>query len=152
MKKFNDMAAGMQGLNAPQFPGQQVKGMTIEQIRTLVKKQNRIKGYTFGVATGTNNFNLQLSGTARILLGLSLIPRDPDTSIATQGFQDVTGVTFKVNNEIIIENLDPNFLGNMFNTDEYYYLPRPLSGTDEITISFNNPGATENVSLAIYYI
>ena len=152
MKKFNDMTAGMQGLNAPQFPGQQVKGMTIEQIRTLVKKQNRIKGYTFGVATGTNNFNLQLSGTARILLGLSLIPRNPGTSIATQGFQDVTGVTLKVNNEIIIENLDPNFLGNMFNTDEYYYLPRPLSGTDEITISFNNPGATENVSLAIYYI
>ena len=152
MKKFNDMTAGMQGLNAPQFSGQQVKGMTIEQIRTLVKKQNRIKGYSFGVATGTNNFNLQLSGTARILLGLSLIPRDPGTNIATQGFQDITGVTFKVNNEIIIENLDPNFLGNMFNTDEYYYLPRPLSGTDEITISFNNPGATENVTLAIYYI
>ena len=152
MKKFNDMAAGLQGLNAPQFPGQQVKGMSIDQIRTLVKKQNRIKGYNFGVATGTSNFNLQLSGTARILLGLSLIPRDPGTSIAIQGFQDITGVTFKVNNEIIIENLDPNFLGNMFNTDEYYYLPRPLSGTDEITISFNNPGATENVSLAIYYI
>ena len=48
----------MQGLNAPQFPGQQVKGMTIEQIRTLVKKQNRIKGYNFSVATGTNSFNL----------------------------------------------------------------------------------------------
>ncbi len=142
----------MQGLNAPQFPGQQVKGMTIEQIRTLVKKQNRIKGYNFSVATGTNNYNLQLSGTARILLGLALIPRDAGTSIAIQGFQDITGVTFKVNNEIIIENLDPNFLGNMFNTEEYYYLPRPLSGTDEITISFTNPGATENVSLAIYYI
>jgi hypothetical protein len=149
MKKFNDV---MQGLNAPQFPGQQVKGMTIEQIRTLVKKQNRIKGYNFSVATGTNNYNLQLSGTARILLGLALIPRDAGTSIAIQGFQDITGVTFKVNNEIIIENLDPNFLGNMFNTEEYYYLPRPLSGTDEITISFTNPGATENVSLAIYYI
>ncbi len=142
----------MQGLNAPQFPGQQVKGMTIEQIRTLVKKQNRIKGYNFSVATGTNNYNLQLSGTARIMLGLALIPRDAGTSIAIQGFQDITGVTFKVNNEIIIENLDPNFLGNMFNTEEYYYLPRPLSGTDEITISFTNPGATENVSLAIYYI
>jgi hypothetical protein len=149
MKKFNDV---MQGLNAPQFPGQQVKGMTIEQIRTLVKKQNRIKGYNFSVATGTNNYNLQLSGTARIMLGLALIPRDAGTSVAIQGFQDITGVTFKVNNEIIIENLDPNFLGNFFNTEEYYYLPRPLSGTDEITISFTNPGATENVSLAIYYI
>ncbi len=143
----------MQGLNAPQFPGQQVKGMSIEQIRTLVKKQNRIKGYNFSVSTGTQNFNLQLSGTARILLGLSLIPRGPiGSQVAITGFQDVTGVTFKVNNEIIIENLDPNFLGNFFNTDEYYYLPRPLSGTDEITISFTNPGATENVSLAIYYI
>jgi hypothetical protein len=149
MKKFNDV---MQGLNAPQFPGQQVKGMTIEQIRTLVKKQNRIKGYNFSVATGTQNFNLQLSGTARILLGMSLIPRAVGTDVAITGFQEVTGVTFKVNNEIVIENLDPNFLGNFFNTDEYYYLPRPLSGTDEITISFTNPGATELVSLAIYYI
>jgi hypothetical protein len=149
MKKLENI---MQGLNAPQFPGQQVKGMTIEQIRTLVKKQNRIKGYNFSVATGTQNFNLQLSGTARILLGLSLIPRNAGTDVAVTGFQDVTGVTFKVNNEIIIENLDPNFLGNFFTNEEYYYLPRPLSGTDEITISFTNPGATENVSLAIYYI
>jgi hypothetical protein len=149
MKKFNDV---MQGLNAPQFPGQQVKGMTIEQIRTLVKKQNRLKGYNFSVATGTQNFDLQLSGTARIMLGLSLIPREIGTAVATRGFQHVTGVTFKVNNEIIIENVDPNFLGNFFNTEEYYYLPRPLSGTDQITISFTNPGATELVSLVIYYI
>ena len=86
------------------------------------------------------------------MLGLSLIPREVGTAVATRGFQHITGVTFKVNNEIIIENLDPNFLGNFFNTDEYYYLPRPLSGTDEITISFTNPTATELVSLAIYYI
>jgi hypothetical protein len=149
MKKFNDV---MQGLNAPQFPGQQVKGMTIEQIRTLVKKQNRLKGYNFSVATGTQTFDLQLSGTARIMLGLSLIPREINTQVAIRGFQHVTGVTFKVNNEIIIENVDPNFLGNFFNTEEYYYLPRPLSGTDQITISFTNPGATELVSLVIYYI
>jgi len=142
----------MQGLNAPQFPGQQVKGMTIEQIRTLVKKQNRLKGYNFSVATGTQTFDLQLSGTARIMLGLSLIPREINTQVAIRGFQHVTGVTFKVNNEIIIENVDPNFLGNFFNTEEYYYLPRPLSGTDQITISFTNPGATELVSLVIYYI
>jgi len=154
MKKFEDISKmyGTQGLNAPQFPGQQVKGLNIENIRTLIKKQNRIKGFNFSVATGTQSFNLQLSGNARIMLGLSLIPREVGTAVATRGFQHVTGVTFKVNNEIIIENLDPNFLGNFFNTDEYYYLPRPLSGTDEITISFTNPGATELVSLAIYFI
>jgi hypothetical protein len=148
MKKFNDM----QGLNAPQFPGQQVKGMSIEQIRTLVKKQNRIKGYVFSVATGTNSFDLQLSGTARILLGIALIPRAIGTDIAIQGFQDITAFSFKVNNEIIIDSLDPNFISNLFTNDEYYYLPRPLSGTDQITITFTNPGATENTSLAIYYI
>ncbi len=142
----------MSGLNAPQFPGQQVKGMSIEQIRTLIKKQNRIKGYTFSATTGTTNFNLQLSGTARILLGLALVPRTPTSSLGNNGFTDITGITFKVNNEIIIENLDPNFLTNFFNNDEYYYLPRPLSGTDQITLTFTNPGATENASLAIYYI
>lgn len=142
----------MNGLNAPQFPGQQVKGMSIEQIRTLIKKQNRIKGYNFSVVTGTNNFNLQLSGTARILLGLALVPRTATASIGNEGFTQITGVTLKVNNEIVIENLDPNFLTNFFNNDEYYYLPRPLSGTDEITITFTNPGATEQTSLAIYYI
>jgi hypothetical protein len=57
MKKLENI---MQGLNAPQFPGQQVKGMTIEQIRTLVKKQNRIKGYNFSVATGTQNFQFTI--------------------------------------------------------------------------------------------
>jgi hypothetical protein len=57
MKKLENV---MQGLNAPQFPGQQVKGMTIEQIRTLVKKQNRIKGYNFSVATGTQNFQFTI--------------------------------------------------------------------------------------------
>lgn len=142
----------MSGLNAPQFPGQQVKGMSIEQIRTLIKKQNRIKGYNFSVTTGTTNFNLQLSGTARILLGLALVPRTLTASIGNDGFINITGVTLKVNNEIVIENLDPNFLTNFFNNDEYYYLPRPLSGTDEITLTFTNPGATEQASLAIYYI
>jgi len=144
----------MKGLNAPQFPGQQVKGMNIEQIRTLIKKQNRIKGYTFSVSTGTSNFNLQLSGTARILLGLSLIPQSEASAepIAIQGFKRVNSVTFKVNNEIVIESVNPNFLGNFFQNDEYYYLPRPLSGTDELTITFTNPGATEVVNLAIYYI
>jgi hypothetical protein len=149
MKKLTDV---MSGLNAPQFPGQQVKGLSIEQIRTLVKKQNRIKGYNFSVVTGTNNFNLQLSGTARILLGLSLVPRTITADIGTTGFTQITGVTLKVNNEIVIENLDPNFLSNFFNNDEYYYLPRPLSGTDEITLTFTNAGATEQASLAIYYI
>ena len=152
-KKFENF--GDLGLNAPQFPGQQVKGMSIDQIRTLIKKQRRIKGYSFTVPSGQSTQNIQLSGTARILLGLAFLPNYKaavNTNPFTVGFQNITEVTLKVNNEIVIENLHPNFLSNFLNDDEYNYLPRPLSGTDEIVIIFNNPNLTENCSVAFYYI
>jgi hypothetical protein len=152
-KKFENF--GDLGLNAPQFPGQQVKGMSIDQIRTLIKKQRRIKGYFFTVPSGQSTQNIQLSGTARILLGIAMLPNfktGVNTNPYTVGFQNITEVTLKINNEIVIENLHPNFLSNFLNDDEYNYLPRPLSGTDQIILVFNNPNLTENVSVAFYYI
>ena len=163
MKKFEGFDPSM-GLNAPQFPGQQVKNISIDQVRTLIKKQRRIKGYSFNVPLGQIEFPLQLSGTARILLGIAMLPvpvLDPNDLTAGNsnpfpyitGFRNVTGVSFKVNNEIVVENLHPTFMTNFLNTDEYNYLPRPLSGTDEITLVFNNTGTnTEVVNVAIYYI
>jgi hypothetical protein len=160
-KKFENF--GDLGLNAPQFPGQQVKNMTIEQIRNLVKKQRRIKGYSFNVPSGQSTQNIQLSGTARILLGIALLPvavLDPNDLLAANsnpfpyisGFRNISQVTLKVNNEIVIENLHPDFLTNFLNNDEYNYLPRPLSGTDEIQLVFNNPSVTEICNVAFYYI
>jgi hypothetical protein len=139
------------GLNAPQFPGQQVKGLSIDQIRTLIKKQIRMKGFSFNVATGQTTQNIQLSGTARILMGIVFVPRDA-TGVPVTGFNQINSVSFKVNNEIIIENADPNFLTTLLMQDEYYYLPRPLSGTDEITISFTNFGFVEVCNVLFYYI
>jgi hypothetical protein len=152
-KKFENF--GDLGLNAPQFPGQQVKGMSIDQIRTLIKKQRRIKGYSFTIPSGQSTQNIQLSGTARILLGIAMLPNfkaGVNTNPYTVGFQNITEVTLKINNEIVVENLHPNFLSNFLNDDEYNYLPRPLSGTDQIILIFNNPNLTENVSVAFYYI
>jgi hypothetical protein len=139
------------GLNAPQFPGTQT-GLKIDQVRDLIKKQRRVKGYTFNVANGQTQQNLQLSGTARILLGIQLIPIAAGTDTYIQGFQRISQISFKVNNEIIIESLHPNFLTNYSNDEEFCPIPRPLSGTDEITISFTNPGATEICAIAVYYI
>ena len=152
-KKFENF--GDLGINAPQFPGQQVKGMSIDQIRTLIKKQRRIKGYSFTVPSGQSTQNIQLSGTARILLGIAMLPQFKtavNTNPYTVGFQNITEITLKINNEIVIENLHPNFLSNFLNDDEYNYLPRPLSGTDQIILVFNNPNLTENVNIAFYYI
>lgn len=139
------------GLNAPQFPGMQA-GKSIEQVRDIIKKQRRVKGYTFSVANGQSQFNLQLSGTAKILLGIQLIPVAAGTDTYIQGFQRISQVAFKVNNEIIIESLHPNFVTNYANDNEFMDIPRPLSGTDEITISFTNSGATEVCAIAVYYI
>jgi hypothetical protein len=142
-----------QGLNAPQFPGLQTGKMkSVEQVRDLIKKQRRLKGYTFNVPNGQSQQNLQLSGTARVLLGIQLIPIAPGTDTFIQGFQNISEVSFKVNNEIIIESLSPQFLTNYANDEEYCDIPRPLSGTDQITISFTNSGATEKCAIAVYYI
>jgi len=142
-----------QGLNAPQFPGLQTgKLKSVEQVRDLIKKQRRLKGYTFNVPNGQSQQNLQLSGTARVLLGIQLIPIAPGTDTYIQGFQNISEVSFKVNNEIIIESLSPQFLTNYANDEEYCDIPRPLSGTDQITISFTNSGATEVCAIAVYYI
>jgi hypothetical protein len=141
------------GLNAPQFPGLQTgKLKSVDAVRELIKKQRRVKGYTFQVANGQTQQNLQLSGTARILLGIQLIPINAGTDTYIQGFQEISLVSFKVNNEIIIESLHPNFLTNYSNDEEFCPIPRPLSGTDEITISFTNSGVTETCAIAVYYI
>jgi len=140
------------GLNAPQFPGQQVKGLSIDQVRTLIKKQIRMKGFSFNVVTGQSTQNIQLSGTARILMGLVFIPRTALGGAPVTGFSNIGSVSFKVNNEIIIENADPNFLTTLLMNDEYYYLPRPLSGTDEITLQFTNPLGAEVCNVLFYYI
>ena len=141
------------GLNAPQFPGMQTgKLKSVDEVRDLIKKQRRVKGFTFSVPNGQSQQNLQISGTARILLGIQLLPVAPGTDTYITGFQRISNVSFKVNNEIIIESLHPNFVTNYSNDEEFMPIPRPLSGTDEITISFTNSGATEVCAIAIYYI
>ena len=141
------------GLNAPQFPGMQTGKMkSVDEVRDLIKKQRRVKGFTFSVPNGQSQQNLQISGTARILLGIQLLPVAAGTDTYIQGFQRISNVSFKVNNEIIIESLHPNFVTNYSNDEEFMPIPRPLSGTDEITISFINSGATEVCAIAIYYI
>jgi hypothetical protein len=141
------------GLNAPQFPGMQTGKMkSVDEVRDLIKKQRRVKGFQFNVPNGQSQQNLQISGTARILLGIQLLPVAAGTDTFIQGFQRITNFSFKVNNEIILESLNPTFATNYANDGEFLAIPRPLSGTDEVTISFTNSGITETCAIAIYYI
>jgi hypothetical protein len=146
-------------LNGPQFPGQQVnKNASIETIRSMIKRQKRLKGFSFICPVGTSTFDLNLSGTARILLGIAMygklvVEGEVVPSTCCQSFQNIETVQFTVNNEIVLDTLDPNFISFGLNTNEYYYIPRPLSGTDTLTLKFQNNGANaEQCRVVLYYI
>jgi hypothetical protein len=142
----------------PQFMGQQFGKVSVDQIRALIKRQKRIKGYTHTAPVGNSQINLDLTGTARIFLGIAFYGKAK--SIAGSpippvwyAFTDIETAQLQINNEIVIDQLDPNFLTPAFNNNEYYYLPRPLSGTDEITVKFNNTGINiETIKIVVYYI
>ena len=160
--KNDNFKEEMNFMNTPQFPGQQISGKSIEEIRSIIKRQKRLRGYQFICPQGSSEFNLNLSGTARILLGIAFYgtrcdPRDEQASTSVNdsfgSFCQVTQCQFTVNNEIVIDQLDPNFLTPVFNNNEYYYIPRPLSGTDQLTMKFINAGSmAETVNMVLYYI
>jgi len=139
----------------PQFMGSKL-GLNVEQVRSFIKRQKRLKGFTFNVPTGSSSFNIELSGTAKIFLGIAMYARpDREATVPYEcctTFSQIETMQLTVNNEIVIDQLDPNFLSFGLQDNEYYYLPRPLSGTDTITFNFVNPGTTEVARLVVYYI
>ena len=137
-------------VNTPQFPGLQ-KGASIGEVRKLIKKQVKTKGFNQSITNGFSSFNLELSGTARVFLGFSLMP-----VIADAGAISITAMAeefnLTINNEIITDQTHPAFYTNFFTDQEFYHIPRPLSGTDTITASWNNAGAVQNWIMIVYYI
>lgn len=136
----------MKGIvNTPQFPGQQ-KGFSIEAIRTLIKKQKRVKGYRLKLVTSAASFNIDISGSARIFLGF-VLELNPSTVS-----QFPPSITLTINNEIIIHQVNPVFFTQDFMDDEYYFFPRPLSGQDDVTLSSEAASVAINLDVAVYYI
>ena len=133
-------------VRTPQFPGVN-PGMSIEAVREVIRNQKRVKGFKFELSVGADNsFDLELSGTARLLLGFVFLP-PPDFVEA-----DVPlSVTMTINEEIVIQQVNPIFFSSSLMDDEYYFIPRPLSGQDNITVQFNAP-ASFTLFLAVYYI
>lgn len=134
-----------------QFPGQGnlfPSGTPEDVIRTFIKNQKRVKGFVFDVPAGGSNFPIQISGEAKMLLGLSLI------SLDNLGAPDLQPTQFflTINNEIVINELHPVFLSPDFMDEEYYVFIRPLSGQDDIAISFVNPFDAQKIALALYYL
>lgn len=157
-KKFNEqrmaIATAKSPLGAPQFMGLQNTGQkgspqSIDEVRKFIKNQRRNKGYALTIPTGTSQFNLDLSGSARLWLGFLITmpqkaPGDP--TLFPQA------LSFTLNNEIIIDSVHTQFFTWYANDSEYFEQNRPLSGKDDITFFFQNSNAPITVYLNVYYI
>ncbi len=146
---YQNQKAGF--VDTPQYMGLQSGKLDIKDVRKLIQQSKKTRGYTFQVATGTSTFNLQLNGTARIWLGFSLLPvvRDVGNLDLTTFPQEFN---LNINNLIICDQTHPAFYTQLLMDEEYYKIPTPLSGTDIITVTWENAGAAQDWVMIAYYI
>ena len=134
-------------VRTPQFPGLAGEELSIEQVRSIIRRQKRAKGFRFGLTAGTNDGpKIALSGTARTFLGFSILEANQVGGAAA------SQMTITINNEIVIAQVPPTFFSPDFMDDEYYFFLRPLSGQDEILLDVTLPSGTEDFLVIAYYI
>jgi len=127
---------------SPQFPGAQ-DGASMEQIQEFIRNQARLKGFRFSGGIGSQNFPLQISGTAKFFLGVQF----------NESFD--ADVTLTVNNEVIYQDVPViglNPISNPRSEKDWFPVSRPLSGTDEIILAINSFVAYDNIKFTTYYI
>lgn len=100
------------------------------------------KGFYHNLGVGSNSFDINLSGTARQLLGI----------IFARVGVSLVRVTLTVNNDIILKEVPVETLDTQNDRGaEFFCYMRALSGQDTITISFESPAATP-IGYSIIYI
>jgi len=134
-------------VRTPQFPGLAGEELSIEQVRAIIRRQKKARGFRLGLVAGANaDLDIQISGDARTFLGFAvLFANVAPGAVATQ-------MTMTVNDEIVINQVPPLFFTPDFMDDEYYFFPRPLSGQDDIELNITVTGGTLDFLFVVYYI
>jgi len=128
-------------------PGKRM-GLTTPQVQNYIKRQKRCKGQNYTLSTGDNSdLVVQLPGDSRVMLGFVL-------DFSSKGNNTIpTGeMSLQINNEIMIDSVFVKFFGQDFTDEEYYFLPRPLSGQDDIRLSVKGVESTYNLHVNFYYL
>lgn len=141
---FPWLQTNTKGINeVPQFVGMDLK-QKIDFIRAFIKDQVKSRGFRHDVANGTNQpFKIELSGVAKMMLGFSVFYETPALASIP------TSISLVVNDESIISDVSPYFFGENFTDSEYFWFPRPLSGSD--VISWEVLGQATNVEHLVFY-
>jgi len=138
---------GVTMIRTPQFPGLVGQDLSIEQVRAIIRRQKKARGFRFPLVVGANaDLAIPISGDARTFLGFAVLFENVVApALATQ-------MTIELNDEIVIRQVPPAFFTPDFMDDEYYFFPRPLSGQDNIIMNVTNTGGTQDLVLIVYYI
>ena len=128
-------------------PGDRMGLNTIQAIQDYIKRQKRVIGQSYQLSAGSNPaLQIQLPGTARVLLGFAITP----TLLA--GAEQTGLLRMTLNNEIMIEDTYVGFFGNLFTDEEYYFIPRPLSGNDNFAVQIDTVITAYTANFAFYYL
>jgi len=115
-----------------------------DSARYLAINGKKAKGVYFAVKVGTNTIQIQLSGSAKMLLGFTL---DADKA----GF-GTTYFTLKVNNEIILDEVAArDYLNSRLSGRDFFEYIRQLTGSDNIKIEYTT-GEADDIRFTFYYI
>lgn len=106
--------------------------------QTFTNKQIYSKGFTYSVVSGPgNNFSPNLGGKARFLYGVLLFVEAPNAN-------DLDTFSLTINSEVAIDKVlvsayNPQIIGgNIFKTDQFFALPRLMSGSDSIQLNYDS--------------
>lgn len=128
-------------------PGDRM-GLTPEEVRNYIKRQKRCQGEKYDLSTGDNpGLQVQLPGTARVWLGFSVL----FTGVAG-GVPPLGDMTLLINNEVVIDDVQVQFYSADFTDEEYFFLPRPLSGQDDIEFTIKGVQDPYTIHIVNYYL
>lgn len=136
------------GLFAP-LPGQK-QGLTQKQVQAIINSSKRAKGFVTPLpAAQITPQQIEISGTANWLLGFALFPRDNHADPAATPRM----VSLMINDEQALQPSPFNLLDKRYIEGEYYVFPRPLSGSDDIILVYDNTnGLDQDVEAIFYYL
>lgn len=127
-------------------PGDRM-GLSPQAVKQYIKRQKRCKGEAFTIAAGDNpGLQVQLPGTARVWLGFVI-------RVTDLGNADLTGnLSLVINNEVVIDDVFVDFYGSDFTDEEYFFMPRPLSGQDDVEFRVNGVVDKYTLNVNNYYL
>jgi len=137
MKRQNRKFPGGSSLD-PDFPGRQ-NGASVNQVRDYIKNQVRRKGFRFSGSTAPVQQPIQIAGNAKFLFGIAWL----NDSFGT--------FSMMINNEQVIETTDTGFFMFGRTEQDYFAINRPLSGSDQITITITGDAAYTNEPFVVYF-